>query len=78
MHIILAGALLGGVVLLLWLVEFFYEAEEKPVRHIVTRDNLLPIWKVDAKSGASCQCLLTKLLPGMLLGVKALTQHAEP
>jgi hypothetical protein len=37
MHIIVAGALVGGVVLLLWLVEFFYEAEEKPVRHIVRK-----------------------------------------
>jgi len=37
MHIILAGVLAGGVVLLLWLVESFYESEKKPVRRIVKK-----------------------------------------
>lgn len=32
MHIILAGALVGGIVLLYWLAESFYESECVPVR----------------------------------------------
>lgn len=37
MHIILAGALLGGVVLLLWVVECFYESEKEPVHRNVRK-----------------------------------------
>ena len=37
MHIILAGVLVGGVVLLVWLLDVFYESESKPVRRVVRK-----------------------------------------
>jgi hypothetical protein len=37
MHIILAGVFMAGVLLLHWVVESFYESEEKPVRRTVRK-----------------------------------------
>lgn len=37
MHIILAGVFVAGVVLLHWVVQSFYESEEKPVRRNVRK-----------------------------------------
>jgi hypothetical protein len=37
MHIILAGVLAGGAVLLVWLLDVFHESESKPVRRVVRK-----------------------------------------
>jgi hypothetical protein len=37
MHIILAGALLGGLVLIHWILKSLYESEDKPVRRNVRK-----------------------------------------
>lgn len=37
MHIILAGVLVGGAVLLFWLLDVFYESESKPIRRVVKK-----------------------------------------